>query len=327
MKILPYDPQTLALPKALDDSRLGNHVKPVTIATLAEVPHGIAILGFADDTGIRNVGGRLGAASGPRALREKLYRFTTGAPLQPVYDLGDLPAQATIEETHAAGAELVRRALENGHTPVVVGGGHDFGFPHALGQLQARGAKPMAVVNIDAHLDVRPVQGAITSGSPWFLLREHPLFGKSRIEEFGIQDHCNAHSLLAYAKSRGLGMNWLTEIRAGRGGAAGAFSRLLKRLAGFDSTLISFDIDSVQWADAPGCSAPQTLGFTAEEAIHMSLLSGQQKKVKSFGLFELSPPLDPDGRTATLAAHCINAFLRGKGVWGKNRVSGKAARA
>jgi formiminoglutamase len=309
----------MATASALDDSRLGNHVKSIELTGLGNLPHGFVIVGFADETGVRNVGGRLGAAMGPSALRQKLYKFTTGAPLLPVYDLGDLLPLATIEETHRAGALIAKRIFETGHLPIVIGGGHDLGFPHALGLIEARPRQRWSVFNLDAHLDLRPTTHGITSGSPWFLLRENPLFqkSKSRIVEFGLQPHCNAHVLVEYAKRHKIEMHWLEGIR--ESGCLSLLQKLIKKHSASSLVVVSFDIDSVQWSDAPGCSAPQTLGFTAAEAVALARLSGKSAKVKSFGLFELSPALDREGQTATLAAHCIKAFLEGKGAWNATR--------
>jgi formiminoglutamase len=316
MKILSVDPKAIAAPGQLDDSRLGNHVRGIGVEALEKVPTGIVLIGFADETGIRNVGGRVGAAAGPGAVRTKLYKFTTGAPSLPLYDLGDLQPAASIEETHVQGASLVQKALAAGHVPVVIGGGHDLGFPHAIGALRAR-PKRTAFINIDAHLDVRPTTSGITSGSPWYLLAENELFQKtrSRVEEFGLQEHCNAHVLVRYAEEKGFGLHWLPRLRAKGKDASTAFAALLKQSSKNDGILISLDIDSVNWSEAPGCSAPQTVGFTGAEVIRMAELSGATPRVRSFGLFELSPPLDRDGQTATLAAHCINGFLRGRGAW------------
>jgi formimidoylglutamase len=316
MKILPRDPKKFLPLSDLDDSRLGNHVQATQWENLKDAPHGFVLTGFADDSGVKNVGGRAGAAAGPEKLREKLYRFTTGALRLPVYDLGDLQAQSSLEHTHEAGAKITRHIHETGHIPIIIGGGHDLGFPHALGLLQHAERKRSAFVNIDAHLDVRPVTHGITSGSPWFLLREHPLFirSKSKIEEFGLQEHCNSRVLVEYAMRHQFGLYWLKDLRK-TGKVTASFQALLRKCSLLDHVLVSLDIDSVQWSDAPGCSAPQNLGFTAAEVIELSRLAGQCKKVKSFGLFELSPPLDPDGKTATLAAHCISGFLQGKGAW------------
>jgi formiminoglutamase len=315
MKILPYDPKSIAGANFIDDSRLGFHVTATSPEQLTNLAKGIVLLGFADDTAIRTVGGRLGAAQGPNYLRQKLYRFTSGKPLRPIYDLGDLLPGNSVEETHAAAMILCTRILEAGHEPLVIGGGHDFGFPHALSVLMRAGKKPLAFLNIDAHLDVRPTDQGITSGSPWYLLREHGCFDakKNRIEEFGIQPHCNAHALQKYAAEKKIPIHWLAKIRGAKGGAEKYFQTLVKKLlASHGQVLVSFDIDSVAWAHAPGCSAPQTVGFTPEEVIAFSRYAGSQPKVLSYGLFELSPTLDPDGRTSSLAAHCINAYLVGR---------------
>jgi formiminoglutamase len=312
MKILPFDPKTIAGSASLDDSRLGLHACGINISELKILEHGIVIVGFADDTGIRNVGGRAGAKDGPAAARGRLYKFTTGAPSFPLYDLGDVLPEKTILSTHETCTSVVRAIREAGHFPIVLGGGHDLGFPHALGVLEHSQAKTR-FCNIDAHLDVRPVTNGITSGSPWYLLREHPAFAKtgSRIEEFGIQSHCNAHSLVAYAQKHGFGMTWLDEIRSKKKSAADQFTAILGGNGGKERMLVSLDIDCVQISDAPGCSAPQTLGFSPTEVIQMSFFSGAHARVDSFGIFELSPPLDSEGKTTLLVAHCINACLRG----------------
>ncbi len=312
MKISLSEPKSVNGASGIDDSRLGMHVTAISPVDLVPIEHGIVIVGISDETGIRNVGGRLGAKDAPAAARARLSKFSTGAPSVPVYDLGDLQPATTIEQTHVEAALLVRQICSAGHFPIVLGGGHDLGFPHALGALQSNPVRHR-FCNIDAHLDVRPASPQITSGSPWFLLNEHELFKKtkSRIEEFGIQPHCNAHALVSYAKKNKFGMHWLSSLREKKESADLQFARLLGTKTGKERLLVSLDIDSVHFPDAPGCSAPQTLGFSATEVIQMSFLSGQHPRVGSFGVFELSPALDPDGRTSLLVAHCINACLQG----------------
>jgi arginase family enzyme len=74
---------------------------------------------------------------------------------------------------------------------------------------------------------------------------------------------------------------------------------------------VSLDIDGVRSIEAPGCSAPQVLGFHAEEAIAMAELAGAEAAVTSFGIYELSPALDPSGITAAVVTQCIVGFFRG----------------
>jgi formiminoglutamase len=312
MKILPIDPKNSCSTITNDGSRLGHHVRPINLSDLSSLEHGIVIFGIADDTGIRNVGGRTGAREGPLSARNRLYKFTTGSPSLPIYDLGDLIADDKIEETHAQAAKVVSSIMAAKLFPIVIGGGHDLGFPHALGLLQHSRTKTK-FWNIDAHLDVRSTEKGITSGSPWYLLREHKLFQetKSSIEEFGIQPHCNAESLVAYAKTHRFGLHWLHDLRKKRRPADEIFVKLLGPAKSTERLLVSLDIDSVDFANAPGCSAPQTLGFSPAEVIQMSFSAGAHGRVDSFGIFELSPPLDPDGRTSLLVAHCINACIQG----------------
>jgi formiminoglutamase len=315
MKMLPFDPKSSS---GLDNSRLGAHVASISVESLAQREHGIVIVGIADDTGIKNVGGRVGAKAAPPAVRARLYKFTKRAQAKvPVYDLGDLQPEEKIEATHASATSLVRAIKDAGHFPIVIGGGHDLGFPHALGVLEAT-QKKTRFCNIDAHLDVRSTANGITSGSPWFLLGEHPLFAKtkSQVEEFGIQPHCNSQELIDYAQAHKFGLHWLADLRKKNRPADQSFAKLLGK-PGKERLLVSLDIDSVQFSDAPGCSAPQTLGFHASEVIQMSFLAGAHSRVDSFGVFELSPPLDPDGRTSLLVAHCINACLDGFHTRGK----------
>lgn len=310
MKILSFKPNSLASASDLDQSKLAYHAQPISLENLDTHEHGIVLVGFADDTGVKNVGGRTGAKDGPAAVRQKFYKFTLGNIGIPLYDLGDLMPAASIEATHAQGKTLVEAILNAGHFPLVLGGGHDLAFPHALAFVEKF---PQATFwNIDAHLDVRPVHQGITSGSPWYLLREHPAFGaRCRIAEFGLQPHCNAEILVSYAKKKNFSLHWLADIRAKKGAADLLFARLLKKAPPAHSLLVSLDIDSVNWAEAPGCSAPQTVGFSGAEAIGMSRAAGANTNVKSFGIFELNPSLDPDGRTANLVAHCVAACIQG----------------
>ncbi len=312
MKISPFNPKSAASSGSVDNSRLGLHVTAIGPADLNAIEHGIVVMGISDDTAIHNVGGRAGAKEGPAFARAKLYKFTTGAPSIPVYDIGDILPSSSIENTHASATSLVRAISKAGHFPIVIGGGHDLGFPHALGMLESIPGRQL-LVNIDAHLDVRSTENGITSGSPWYLLAEHPLFhsSKSRVAEFGIQPHCNAGLLVEYARRKKFALHWFADIRKKKKPADLTFSRLLGPQTGKEAIVVSLDIDSVHFPDAPGCSAPQTEGFLASEAIRMSFISGTHSRVKSLGIFELSPPLDPDGRTALLVAHCINACIQG----------------
>ena len=311
MKILSIDPKTYAVPGSIDSSRLGFHAESVLAENLTNIPHGVVIVGLADDTGVKNVGGRVGAKLGPEEARKKLYRFTTGKFPFPIYDLGDFCAEDSIEKTHSAYAEGIQAVHASGHLPLVIGGGHDLAYPEALALLRSQKEKRISFLNIDAHLDLRPTTNGITSGSPWYLLLESEEFqvhGK-KLVEFGVQRHCNAHSLVDYAFEKKVELHWFPALAEKKMNLA--LEKIIRKLARSSYLQVSLDIDSVSWKDAPGCSAPQTVGFRPEDVIAFSNLAGKYNAVNSFGIYELSPPLDRDGQTATLVAHCLHAFLKG----------------
>lgn len=295
----------------MEPSRLGNHVETIERERLKHSEHGIVFFGLADDSGVKNVGGRPGAAEGPAAFRGKFYKFHGDKFPFPVYDLGDLLPETDIESTHRVATNLIAEIHAAGHIPFILGGGHDLAFPEARAFLESH-ERP-AFLNLDAHLDLRDTKSGITSGSPWYLLTQLPDFGKKKAElvEFGCQRHCNSSILTAYAAEKKIPIHWLDELRAKPNLLLQTYHKELQRLARKHDIQVSLDIDGVRAAEAPGCSAPQVLGFYAEEAIAMAEAAGACPAVQSFGIYELSPALDANGQTAALVAHCALGFLRG----------------
>lgn len=73
--------------------------------------------------------------------------------------------------------EKVSNALSEGYIPIVIGGGNDQSYPNASALLDHYQNKPIGVVNIDAHLDVRPlIDGQRHSGCPFRMLIEDERF-------------------------------------------------------------------------------------------------------------------------------------------------------
>lgn len=310
MKIMPKSPKYFLSPTGREKSRLGTMVQEISLSELTQKKPGVVIFGIPDDKAIHNVGGRGGAKEAPDMIRTKLYRFTGKIFSFPVYDLGNLESQEQITETHERAKLVLEEIRRTGHLPIILGGGHDLAYPEAISLIDDKKKFSYGFLNIDAHLDLRNTDNGITSGSPWFLLLENPLFKKhkGKLVEFGIQSHCNIDELFAYAKKHSVEILAWEKVQKN---PSRSFTAALKKLAVKNKILVSLDIDSVKSSDAPGCSAPQTSGFSAESVIHFSYESGKHKKVYSFGIYEVSPCLDQDNRTSVLAAHCVHSFLKG----------------
>lgn len=265
------------------------------------------LLGIPDHQGVYNVHGRLGAARGPQAFRD-VFRFMKGATAvhQSLIDAGDLaPISRDISNNHRQAAEFILQNHKKTNLSVVIGGGHDHGYSQLLGLSQLGS---IACINIDAHLDVRKPSPLPSSGSPFYLAIEAGILNKKNFIEFGIQDQCNSPELWEYIESKDIPTVPFKTLR--NGNAVKKFKSALEKLStGHNQVVVSFDLDAVACAFAPGVSAPQSEGFTPSEIIEMMEISGQNKKVCSLGIFELNPLHDVEKSTARLAATAAFHFI------------------
>lgn len=267
-----------------------------------------SLVSIPDHVGVQNVGGRLGAAFGPRAFSEAFARMNGHRPQMRAH-LTLEPVSTTIEENHVNAAKLVREASVGADRTIVVGGGHDHGYSHLLGIREFLGVgKRVGCINIDAHLDVRKPSPKISSGSPFYLAIEGKVIDGRDLIEFGIQSQCNAPELWRYAQDKNINVISFDECRHSK--AIFNFTQSLEKLARqVDCVVVSVDLDSVAEAFAPGVSAPQSEGFFPTELIEFCEVAGANQKVLSLGIFELNPLHDLGGRTARLAATCAFRFL------------------
>ena len=141
--------------EGLDARRWHQVIRPLTEGA----PPGVVLIGFACDEGVRLNQGRTGSRRGPDAIRRALaglaYHQT-----RPLYDAGDV----TCDREDLAGAQEalgreIAGLLGSGHSPLVLGGGHEVARGSLLG-LAARlwSSEPearMGIVNCDAHFDLR----------------------------------------------------------------------------------------------------------------------------------------------------------------------------
>ena len=270
------------------------------------------LIGIPDQEGVVNVGGRLGAAGGPKAFHKAFSRLKG---LQPVRETLALKTeldriQPDIAENHRRAADLIEKSHAAYPISVVVGGGHDHGFTHLEGISKAMPGKKIGCINIDAHLDVRKPSPLITSGSPFYLAVESGCIDPKNLIEFGIQSHCNGPDLWDYIEKNKIQVVPMQDLRHGK--AAQAFKKALKDLStSCDGIVISLDLDAAASSFAPGVSAPQAEGFSSSDFIEMMEIAGRDSKVVSLGIFELNPEHDIDARTAVLAAVSTWHFIEG----------------
>lgn len=251
----------------------------------------VVFFGVPDDTGVSLNNGRPGARGGPGAFREALRRYASAeaGPWPAIFDAGDVEPGADIHETHDRVTERSAEIARSGAVPVMIGGGHDLTFAFVRGVMRAIPGIRSGVY-FDAHLDVRAEVG---SGMAFRRLIED--CGVAELVVHGIDPHANAWEHATYFESHG-----------GR-----VASSDLSEPWPAGEKFVSFDLDVVDQAFAPGVSARNPAGWSSREAIAWAARAGRDPSVRCFDIMELSPPHDETGRTARLAAAVFVAFCRG----------------
>lgn len=265
------------------------------------------ILGCPQDEGVRRNRGRVGAADAPLEIRRYFYRLTPcGIDPESLFDLGDTTIRPTLEATHELHREVVRQILRDGKTVITLGGGNDIAYPDCAALADVY-AEPLAF-NIDAHFDVR-ADAMRTSGTPYRQLLTEGIIAPSNLYQMGYQPSVNSPIYLDYLRKSGVTAISLRELRV-----AGVVRKFKEVLAEREPQAVfwGFDIDSVRSADAPGVSAPNSLGFSGDELCSLAHLAGRRRATRIIEFTEFNPRFDIDHRTARLVAQAIHHFLTGR---------------
>jgi formiminoglutamase len=290
---------------APDDPRLGH-----LMGRRSDVDPRVVLIGFPTDTGVRRNGGRPGAGAAPAEIRRHLARLVpdprAGAPfidlLEHTHDLGDVPVTGELEADQDRLAVAVAEPLARGVFVIVLGGGHETAYGHFLGYVRAE--RPVTILNWDAHPDVRPLKdGQGHSGSPFRQALEHSSGLCRGYRVAGLLPQSAAAAHLDYLARQGSPAIWRDELTPAQIG------RLYDDAA--TPTYVTFDIDAVDQAFAPGVSAPATGGMDVDLWLAAAFEAGRCQAVSSCDLVELNPSYDRDGQTARLAALTVWHVLRG----------------
>jgi formiminoglutamase len=306
-----------------DDPRLGEIIEYWDGDPRALRAGRAVIVGFPQDEGVRRNGGRVGAARAPDEIRQHLYRLTTFHAKEqvsladcPPLDAGNVRIAGTLEHTQEALGSVVAGILTSGAVPVVLGGGHETAYGHYLGY--AHFAIDIAIINIDAHLDVRPLSAGLGhSGSPFRQAFENMMssLAVSSYVCIGAQPFAVAWEHFRYVTEREGAICWAGDVE---GSLAAAFTKEKNRVAaGGRRVFLTLDADAFSAADVPGVSAPNPAGFRGSEAAALTWTAGRSPEVSSFELVETNPVSDVDARSVRWAAMAIWHFLAGLACRGK----------
>ncbi len=271
----------------------------------------IALIGVPFDGGVEN---RPGQRHGPREIRNMsslmrtVHHVTRVNPykLCRVADMGDVPITNTfhIETSHANITEFYRKVHAAGAVPLSAGGDHSISLPI----LRAIAAdRPVGMVHIDAHTDTcdEELGSKFSHGTPFRRAVEEGLLDPKRTVQIGIRGAQNSEEGWAFSLESGMRVIFIEEFT--KLGVEAVITEA-RRVAGDGPTYISFDVDSLDPAFAPGTGTPEVGGMTTIEA--QTLLRGLRGLDLIGGdVVEVSPPLDLSGNTALVGATMMYEIL------------------
>ncbi|KQP91802.1 agmatinase [Methylobacterium sp. Leaf117] len=264
----------------------------------------IGLVGIPFDGATTN---RPGARLGPRGVREastgtRARNAATGiAPydLAACADLGDVPVNPIDVGATARAIEAFYRPLaEAGIVPLSVGGDHFVTYPvlRALGR-----TRPVGLIHIDAHSDTDDAQydgTRLTHGTPFRRAIEDGVLDPRRMVQIGLRGSIDSVDELDWARDQGVRIVPMEAVIARGLPEVLAEAR---SVVGTAPAYLSFDIDALDPAYAPGTGTPEMGGFTAREALQIvRALRGLD--LIGADVVEVAPPLDPSGITALAGA-------------------------
>ncbi len=300
---------------------LSSYVTPpfAGIATFGRQPHtrdltgvDVAIVGIPYDGATSY---RSGTRFGPRAIREQsllLWGYNNALQIAPfeklkVIDYGDVDViPVDILGTYAAIEREVGALLAAGTRVIALGGDHSIVLPLLRVHRQKHG--PVAVVHFDAHPDTWDEEfpgRKYSHGTPFRRAIEEGLIDTTAYLQIGIRGPTPAaHD---YDDSRNLGARMITFDEAQEMGPDKVIAEIQRRV-GQRPLYLTFDIDAVDPAFAPGTGTPEVGGFSSSQIL--KLVRGLQGlNLIGSDLVEVSPPFDSQGITAILAANLAFEFL------------------
>ena len=250
---------------------------------------------------------RPGARFGPEAIRSASVLLRPYHPsldldvleALSVVDYGDLPvAPGDTVGTYRRVEEALAPLVDADVFPLVLGGDHSI----TLAELRALGRRhgPMALVHLDSHSDTwdEYFEQRYFHGSTFRRAVEEELLDPTASVQAGMRGPIYAGSDLDDARAFGFHVIPSEELRAL--GPEG-YAQEVRRRVGDRPVFLSFDIDFLDPAFAPGTGTPEVAGFSTAEALALlRALRGIQ--LVGCDVVEVAPPYDSPGQPTALAA-------------------------
>ncbi|MBI4517942.1 MAG: agmatinase [Deltaproteobacteria bacterium] len=264
----------------------------------------ITVVGIPFDQGTTN---RPGARLGPRAIREQSslvacypwglwpWDFNVFERVR-VIDYSDLAFPPGYASRMMEAVDFhVSRIIEAGSAVLTLGGDHTVAYPLLRAHTQRHGR--LSLIHFDAHSDTWDLGDDVNHGTPFFLAAREGLVDPARSVHVGIRTpNPETHGFTVIDADRLLDQG------------VEAVARTIRDVVGSNAAYLSFDVDFLDPAYAPGTGTPVVGGPTTQQA--RRLLRGLAGlRIVGADVVEVAPPFDPAGQTALAAATIAHDLL------------------
>ncbi|WP_081745719.1 agmatinase [Bordetella petrii] len=288
------------------------------IATMMRLPHlpsaeglDVAFVGVPLDIGTSN---RPGARFGPRAIRAEsplLRPCNLGTGDSPfkrlrVADLGDVAVNPyNLQDSVMRIERYYEALLAHGCIPVTLGGDHTIALP--ILRAMARRHGPVALVHVDAHADVNDEMFGekIAHGTPFRRAVEEGLLTCDKVFQIGLRGTGYTPDEFDWGAS--MGFHVIPAAQCWSRPMDDVVARIRAQV-GDHPLYISFDIDGLDPAYAPGTGTPEIAGLSSVQALQL-IRGCAGMNIVGADVVEVSPPFDCGGMTALTAANLAFELL------------------
>ncbi len=257
---------------------------------------------------------RVGARFGPSGIRENSLLLRPYNPAQDIevfkycsgIDYGDIPiVPGYLPESHKLIEQETASLIQPNIVPIFMGGDHSISLPVLRSVKKKYG--PVGLIHFDAHSDLWHgyYDNKDTHGTPFRRAIEENLIDPSISCQIGLRGPL--YNKNDFSMSKDAGLLSITGPELHSMGIQKALS-LVKNRIGNQKAYLTFDIDFIDPAFAPGTGTPEAGGFTGYDAI--SFVRGLKEiNFIGFDMVEVMPPYDPAHVTSLLAANIIYEFI------------------
>lgn len=269
------------------------------------------VLGVPYDTSVTN---RTGCRFGPRAIRNAYGAGRLSYEQDNSYkvanlkgmDMGDIGVVlGYVEETMELIRESVRKVLDAGAVPIVLGGDHLIAYAELKAYSEKYGK--VAMVHFDTHEDTWDYGDRIkyNHGTPFRNAIEDDILDTEHSIQVGIRSGGDTYRI-KYAQDHG--MKVITARELHKIGIKETCRRI-KEQVGDAKVFITFDIDFLDPVYAPGTGTPMPGGFSTYEACEIIRNGLAGLDIVGFDLVEVMENYDPAGTTAINAVAILKQFV------------------